>query len=104
MASQAARAAGGAIVAAGDLPLDGVPRLGDPPLLLNIDRETQILRRHALGILRRFGGDVDRSAVALGVSRSTLYKEMKRYRIAPGDYGRPSPIQRPPPRDREAEA
>ncbi len=104
VASQAARAAGGAVVAAGDLPLDGVPRLGEPPMPLHVDRETQVLRRHALGVLRRFGGDMERSAHALGVTLSCLYEKMKRYRIARGEYGGTTPIDRAPHWGREKEA
>ena len=91
VASQAAQTAVTGGGTAADLAIDGVPANAEPAFPLRADRETEALRRHALGVLHRFGGDVDRSAQALGVSRSALYRKMKRYRIGPADLGRPTP-------------
>jgi DNA-binding NtrC family response regulator len=36
--------------------------------------------RHIEQVVRLEGGNIDRAAVRLGVSRSTLYQKLKRYR------------------------
>jgi len=40
-------------------------------------------RRHVEHVMRLEDGNVDRSAARLGVSRSTLYQKLKRYRDEP---------------------
>jgi len=37
-------------------------------------------RRHIERVLRHEGGSVERAAVRLGVSRSTLYQKLRRYK------------------------
>jgi transcriptional regulator of acetoin/glycerol metabolism len=41
-------------------------------------------RRHVEHVVRIEGGNIDRAATRLGVSRSTLYQKIKRYRDEPG--------------------
>jgi DNA-binding NtrC family response regulator len=48
-----------------------------PDHMLTLD---EMERRHVERVVRLEGGSVDRAAVRLGVSRSTLYQKLKRYR------------------------
>ena len=44
----------------------------------------EVERRHIEHVVRLEAGNVDRAAFRLGVSRSTLYQKLKRYREAAG--------------------
>jgi transcriptional regulator with PAS, ATPase and Fis domain len=44
----------------------------------------EVERRHIEHVVRLEAGNVDRAAVRLGVSRSTLYQKLKRYRDETG--------------------
>ena len=40
----------------------------------------EVERRHVEHMVRRESGNIDRATARLGVSRSTLYQKLKRYR------------------------
>mgnify|MGYP001574499731 CR=1 FL=1 len=86
VAWQAACTASGGFVTVRDLAIPCAEEAADSPMPRPSDRESKVLRRHALHVLRREGGDVDRAATALGVSRSGFYKKIKRYRIRREDF------------------
>lgn len=69
-----------------DLVIHGAEAIVGPFTPRPSDRETQVLRRHALYVLRRVGADLERAAVALGVCPLGLHQKMKRYRIGPHDF------------------
>jgi DNA-binding NtrC family response regulator len=70
--------AGGANrIEAGDLRFEVLPDDGPDPDVLTLD---EIERRHVEHVVRLESGNIDRAATRLGVSRSTLYQKLKRYR------------------------
>ena len=69
---------GGRLEAA-DLRFEATPERGDEVLTLE-----EVERRHVEHVLRLEHGNVDRAATRLGVSRSTLYQKLKRYRDEAG--------------------
>ncbi len=83
VASMAAWSASGGAVEVGDLAIEGAAETREPVVPLPTDRETQVLRRHVLHLLRRYRGDVHRAAAAFGVSRSAMYERMRHYGISP---------------------
>ena len=66
----------------------GAPRIAASDLRFEAggDGDAEVLtleeveRRHIEYVVRLEAGNVDRAAVRLGVSRSTLYQKLKRYR------------------------
>jgi DNA-binding NtrC family response regulator len=60
-----------------DLRFEVIPDEGRGAEVLTLD---EMERRHIEQVLRLAGGNVDRAASHLGVSRSTLYQKLKRYR------------------------
>jgi DNA-binding NtrC family response regulator len=66
-------------ISAADLRFEASPDGGDEVMTLD-----EVERRHIEHVLRLESGNVDRAAVRLGVSRSTLYQKLKRYRDEAG--------------------
>jgi DNA-binding NtrC family response regulator len=66
-------------IAAADLRFEIPPEGGEDVMTLD-----EVERRHIEHVLRLEDGNVDRAALRLGVSRSTLYQKLKRYRDEPG--------------------
>jgi DNA-binding NtrC family response regulator len=66
------------LITAADLRLETTLEAGEEVMTLE-DME----RRHIEHVVRLEAGNVDRAAVRLGVSRSTLYYKLKRYRDHP---------------------
>ncbi len=77
----------GTVIEAGMLPIGAggsapASRAADgEDLKLSLD---DVERRHIERVLKDEGGHVDRAAVRLGISRSTLYQKVKRYGFEPG--------------------
>lgn len=65
-------------IEAADLRFEATPETDDKVITLD-----EVERRHIEHVVRLEAGNVDRAAVRLGVSRSTLYQKLKRYRDAP---------------------
>jgi DNA-binding NtrC family response regulator len=63
-------------IAAADLRFDAIPDGGE----LEVMTLEEVERRHIELVVRLEAGNVDRAAGRLGVSRSTLYQKLKRYR------------------------
>ncbi len=70
---------GASWIAAADLRLEATPEHEAEVLTLE-----ELERRHIEYVVRLEDGNVDRAATRLGVSRSTLYQKLKRYRDEPG--------------------
>lgn len=68
---------GGARIEASDLRFEVMPDDGVDPDVLTLD---ELERRHIAHVVRIESGNIDRAATRLGVSRSTLYQKLKRYR------------------------
>jgi len=66
-------------IAAADLRFEVMPDSGDEVMTLD-----DVERRHIEHVVRLEAGNVDRAAVRLGVSRSSLYQKLKRYRVDSG--------------------
>jgi transcriptional regulator of acetoin/glycerol metabolism len=62
-------------IAAADLRFEAATEGGEEVMTLE-----EVERRHIEHVLRIELGNVDRAALRLGVSRSTLYGKLKRYR------------------------
>ncbi len=69
---------GGSWIAAADLRFEATPERDADVLTLD-----ELERRHIEQVMRLEDGNVDRAAARLGVSRSTLYQKLKRYRDQP---------------------
>jgi DNA-binding NtrC family response regulator len=74
---------GGSWIAAADLRFEATPERDAEVLTLD-----ELERRHVEHVLRLEDGNVDRAAARLGVSRSTLYQKLKRYRNEPSEPAR----------------
>ena len=42
----------------------------------------EVEAKHIKSVLDAYGGDIQRTALALGIARSTVYRKMKRYKLA----------------------
>ncbi len=42
----------------------------------------EVEAKHIKSVLDAYGGDIQRTALALGIARSTVYRKMKRYKLS----------------------
>ena len=45
------------------------------------DTMDQVEAKHIKSVLDAYGGDIQRTGLALGIARSTVYRKMKRYKL-----------------------